>query len=127
MERSGRGVGIGGAARRRRLPARVAVLAAMLASTVAAGATNADPVLVGAGDIADCSSTGDERTATIIDGIAGDVFTAGDNVYPKSTAANYASCYGPSWGRFKPKTIPVIGNHEYGTRNEALEAAGLSE
>src|SRR3990170_4134189 len=46
--------------------------------------TSAAPaVLVGAGDIADCSSTGDEETARLLDKIDGTVFTAGDNAYPK--------------------------------------------
>jgi len=73
------------------------------------------PVLVGAGDIASCSSTGDEATANLIDGIAGTVFTAGDNAYQTGTAAEFANCYDPSWGRFKARTKPSPGNHEYYT------------
>ena len=41
-----------------------------------------DPVLVGAGDIADCDTTDDTATAALVDGIEGTVFTAGDNAYP---------------------------------------------
>ena len=40
-----------------------------------------DPVLVGAGDIGRCGSDDDEATAALLDGIAGTVFTAGDNAY----------------------------------------------
>ena len=47
----------------------------------------ADPVLVGAGDIASCSEDGDEQTAALLDKIDGTVFTLGDNVYPSGTAA----------------------------------------
>jgi PKD repeat protein len=77
--------------------------------------------LLGAGDIAGCATTGDEATATLLDGIitskaAGDsitVFTAGDNVYENATAAEYSSCYNPNWGRQKGRTRPTLGNHEY--------------
>src|SRR5688500_18878122 len=48
------------------------------ASTAAPAATTgssptADPVLVGAADIGDCGSPGDEATAALLDGIAGTV------------------------------------------------------
>jgi PKD repeat protein len=82
-------------------------------------ATPGDPVLVGAGDIADCALVEDEATATLLDGIPGTVFTAGDNAYPNGTTADYRDCYGPTWGRHKARTIPVIGNHEYGTAGAA--------
>jgi len=72
-------------------------------------------VLVGAGDIAECSSAGDPATAAILDTIPGTVFTAGDNAYPDGTATDYANCYGPSWGRHKARTRPSPGNHEYHT------------
>ncbi len=39
------------------------------------------PVLVGAGDIATCTSNNDEATAALLDTISGVVFTAGDNAY----------------------------------------------
>ena len=74
-------------------------------------------VFVGAGDIASCSSSGDEATANLLDGIAGTVFTLGDNVYQHGTDSEFASCYNPSWGRHKPRTKPAIGNHEYETPN----------
>lgn len=72
-------------------------------------------VLVGAGDIASCRSTGDEATAALLDSIPGVVFTAGDNAYESGTAGQYASCYEPSWGRHRDRTLPVAGNHDYGT------------
>ncbi len=75
-------------------------------------------VLIGAGDIASCASTGDEATAALVDSLLGEhpdalVFTAGDNVYQDGTAEEYAQCYEPSWGRFKYRTWATIGNHEY--------------
>ena len=74
-----------------------------------------DPVLVGAGDIASCSSKGDEATAALLDAIPGTVFTAGDNAYESGTASEFANCYDPSWGRHKARTRPSPGNHEYKT------------
>jgi acid phosphatase type 7 len=74
-------------------------------------------VLVGAGDIASCSSTGDEATALLLDGIAGTVFTLGDNAYSSGSATEYANCYDPTWGRQKARTRPAAGNHEYNTAN----------
>lgn len=78
-----------------------------------------DPVLVAAGDIASCSSDGDEATARLLDGIAGTVATLGDHVYDRGTAAEYADCYDPTWGRHKARTRPVPGNHDYGTPGAA--------
>lgn len=74
-----------------------------------------DPVLVGAGDIASCSSPGDEATAALLDDIAGTVFTTGDNVYERGSAAEFASCYQHSWGRHVDRTRPAAGNHDYST------------
>ncbi len=76
-------------------------------------------VLVGAGDIADCGATHDEETASLLDGIAGTVFTAGDNAYDNGSDADFQNCYEPSWGRHKARTRPVPGNHEYNTPGAA--------
>jgi 3',5'-cyclic AMP phosphodiesterase CpdA len=72
-----------------------------------------DPVLVGAGDIASCASDGDEATAALLDEVAGVVFTVGDNVYDRGTPREFATCYGPSWGRHRARTRPAPGNHDY--------------
>ncbi|PYP58838.1 MAG: hypothetical protein DMD44_06825, partial [Gemmatimonadetes bacterium] len=72
-------------------------------------------VLVGAGDIANCSSTGDEATAALLDGIQGTVFTSGDNVYPSGSSSDFANCYTPTWGRHKARTRPTPGIHDYNT------------
>src|SRR5207247_947738 len=73
---------------------------------------------VGAGDIADCttiaSAANAEATARLIDRMSDAVvFTAGDNAYFNGTAAEFANCYGPRWGRFRTRTRPSPGNHEY--------------
>jgi len=78
-----------------------------------------DPVLVGAGDIADCSSEDDEATANLLDNIPGTVFTTGDNAYLDGTATDFMNCYEPSWGRHKARTYPSAGNHDYHTEGAA--------
>ena len=73
-----------------------------------------DPVLVGAGDIADCADlSGAKATAELIEHIPGEVFTAGDDAYPSGTAEQFHNCYDPTWGRFKNRTRPSPGNHEF--------------
>ena len=75
------------------------------------------PVLVGAGDIADCLVTEDEETALLLDTIPGTVVVLGDSVYPDGSAADFTNCYDPTWGRHKDRTSPAPGNHEYQTTN----------
>jgi hypothetical protein len=73
-----------------------------------------DPVLVGAGDIASCTSSNDEATARLLDAIPGTVFTTGDNAYITTRKTrNPFPCYNASWGRHKSRTRPTPGNHEY--------------
>jgi len=80
----------------------------------AQAAAPADPVLIGAGDIADCAALGPAaKTAHLIERVEGTVFTLGDNAYGSGTPRQYDECYGPTWGRFKARTRPVVGNHEY--------------
>jgi hypothetical protein len=82
--------------------------------SAAAPAAASDPVLVGAGDIADCADlSGAEATAKLLDKIPGTVFTVGDNVYPNGTAQEFRDCYGPTWGRHKSRTRPSTGNHDF--------------
>jgi hypothetical protein len=79
-----------------------------------AGNSNSDPIFVGAGDIASCDDlSGAYATAKLIDKIPGTVFAVGDLAYPGGTDQDFANCYGPTWGRFKDRTRPAPGNHEY--------------
>lgn len=75
--------------------------------------------LLAAGDIAQCSQPGAAQTAALIEKIPGTVLAVGDLAYPKGTHADFARCYAPAWGRFKSRTLPVPGNHEYQTPNAA--------
>lgn len=78
---------------------------------VAAGATSS--VLVGAGDIASCSSSGDDATAKLLDGIAGTVFTLGDNITASGSISDFNDCYNGNWGRHKARTKPAPGEKDY--------------
>lgn len=71
------------------------------------------PVLVGAGDIAMCDSSGRIATALLLDNIAGSVFTAGDNAQLVGAESEFTECYDPTWGRHKARTHPVPGDHDY--------------
>ncbi len=73
-------------------------------------------VVVAAGDIAACHSDDDEATARLPSNIRGTVLTLGDNAYEDGTPEEFAECYDPSWGRYKARTKPTPGNHEYHTQ-----------
>ena len=89
-------------------------------------------VLVGTGDIASCTSHGDEETAALVDsilkadsaaGVEDAVMALGDNAYPGGTARDYEMCFAPSWGdsnkRIMKKIRPTPGNHEHLTNKAA--------
>ena len=80
--------------------------------TSTTAATGGDPVFVGAGDIAECDRNS-YNTDTLLQGIAGTVYTIGDNAYPNASDADFANCYAPTWGTEKARTFPALGNHEY--------------
>jgi hypothetical protein len=96
---------------------RAATLLLVLAlSTASAGAAPAPmPVtLLAVGDVASCRSTGDEATAALVRSRSGTIALLGDIVYERATAEEFARCYTPSWGPFRHRTRPALGNHEYG-------------
>jgi hypothetical protein len=74
-------------------------------------------VFVGAGDIADCENQNAELTAQLVEAIPGTVFTLGDNAYPSGAISQFVDCYHATWGRFRDRTKPVPGNHEYMTES----------
>jgi hypothetical protein len=77
------------------------------------------PVVLAAGDIASCSSTGDESTANLLDHLDGQIVTLGDHAYERGTASEFAGCYGPTWGRHRGRTHPTRGNHDIYTSGGA--------
>jgi hypothetical protein len=72
-------------------------------------------VVAVAGDIASDGS-GDEQTAAILDRIApAVVLTTGDNAYPDGALSEFRAYYEPTWGRYRMRTRPSPGNHDYHT------------
>jgi hypothetical protein len=106
------------AAAARRWGTPVGVLAPA-AVTPLGPASPSDPVLLAAGDIASCAKTGDTQTAALIAARAGFVAPLGDLVYPSGSPADYANCYGPTWGQFRSRSFPTPGTHDYLTTGAA--------
>ena len=113
-------------------------LAALLGAAGSAGAANAagpdgGPVratLFAAGDIADCRYSrppfsGAARTAALIAAGPADatVLSLGDHAYPAATATALRGCYDATWGAFRERTRPVLGNHDWWHGGERLAAA----
>ena len=71
------------------------------------------------GDIAACTSAGDEATAALLDTLPGPILTLGDTVYESGTTSEFANCFEPTWGRHKARIRPAVGNHEYLSPNAA--------
>lgn len=89
-------------------------------------------MLVGAGDISSCDNDDDDATARLVDGVLARfrraaVFTLGDNVYETGSADDFAQCYAPTWGRFRDRTYPALGNHEYVSEGAAPYYAYFAE
>jgi acid phosphatase type 7 len=110
-----------------RLVVALAAVVAMLA--VAAPARAADPVIAAAGDIA-CDPADPNYVAgfgtsgacrqrytsdLLVNAGLSAVLPLGDNQYNSGSLSNYRASYDPSWGRVKPITRPVLGNHEPGS------------
>jgi len=91
--------------------------------------TTTDPVIVVGGDVA-CAP--DDTDYNGGNGIAGhchhkvtaglisqinprNVLMVGDAQYNSGSLSNYNTVYDPSWGQYKSKTNPAVGNHDYGT------------
>lgn len=83
------------------------------------GGSEQEQTVVAAGDIVDCGNlAGSEATAKLIDKIPGTVLALGDLAYPNGSGDNF-HCYEKTWGRFKARTRPAPGNHEYHTPGAA--------
>ena len=89
------------------------------------GALAQGVTVLAAGDIAQCDRYGALHTraagtaelvgAYLARDPAARVLLLGDVVYPDGSARDFAQCYHPTWGRFKERTLPSPGNHEYRT------------
>src|SRR2546423_9539455 len=106
-----------------------AILAVMSCSSTTAPATAPPPprsaVLVGASDIATCTSPATAATARVLGTIPGTVFTAGDNL--SDTVASYANCFRPYWGRHMWRMHVALGNRDcdrFTSRSDARDYLG---
>ncbi len=79
----------------------------------------ADPVVVAAGDIAMPGGHPRRTSDRVLEQDPDAVLALGDNQYPSGRLSEYRSLYDPTWGRFKARTRPVPGNHEYATTGAA--------
>lgn len=96
-----------------------------LGNTANAADREAGIPVYAAGDIADCRyvhpkvSGAEETAALVVAEIAQNedavVLNLGDSTYPDGRPEEFTGCYHPTWGRFKNRTYPVPGNHEYKT------------
>ncbi len=79
----------------------------------------ADPVVVAAGDIAEAGGHQWLTSDRVLELDPDRVLLLGDNQYPNGELDDYRRFYHPTWGRFKARTRPVPGNHEYRTPRAA--------
>jgi len=114
-----------------------ATCAALLTAALPAAASfPADPtatargrgvLVVAAGDIAcspddkptpsSCQQGATAQLVRRIDPAA--VLTLGDTQYEQGELADYRTSYAKTWGKLRPRTYPVPGNHEYDTSGAA--------
>jgi 3',5'-cyclic AMP phosphodiesterase CpdA len=95
----------------------ILLVLALLPLHAAAQAPERVPTVLAAGDIADCSMLkGATATARLLDRLQGTILALGDTAYESGTPWEFEHCYGPTWGRHRARTRPVIGNHEVRTR-----------
>lgn len=95
------------------------------AQTATQPTPGASVTVYAAGDIADCrygpgpvypvAKTADLLFPLLQQDSAARVLALGDNAYQKGSLAEYNHCYQPTWGKFKDRTHPSPGNHEYQT------------
>ena len=74
-------------------------------------------VLVGAGNIADCSTSDSDITANILNDTPGTIFTTGNNVLGRAALIDYIKCFGQTWGKYIDRIRPSLGSSDYSTAN----------
>ena len=86
------------------------------------GSGGASVTIAAAGDIAQDGA--EKGTSDLIynDASISTVLALGDNAYNSGTIDEYNRKYDPTWGRFKSKTKPTPGNHEYYDNNRGYNS-----
>ena len=79
----------------------------------------ADPVVLAAGDIAQCNTERDSLTAHLLDSNEGTILSLGDSINLGATLQDFQNCYAPTWGRNFDRIYPIPGNHDYDTQGAA--------
>ena len=90
---------------------------------VVSAAREAPQTLIAVGDIASCSSKGDEQTAALASKLPGTIAVLGDIAYPNGSPDDFRNCFDPSWGPLVPRIKAALGNHEYNTGTAAAAIA----
>jgi hypothetical protein len=75
--------------------------------------------MIAVGDIGECGSPAVERTARLIQGLAGELVLAGDLAYMNGSMQDFLRCFDPFYSQFRNRWRPVPGNHEYNTPGAA--------
>ena len=83
-----------------------------------------DQTLIVAGNIASCTTNGDELTAQLVGAIPGAVIALGDNALPHGRPADYHGCYDPSWGRYSARTYAALGDRDFDSTGTAAGTLG---
>jgi len=95
----------------------VALKRVVCALVLSSCATFKPVTVVAAGDISLAEvSERPKLTADLVESLKPEaVIALGDLQYNDGALELFESIYGPAWGRFKDKTYPAVGNHEYKT------------
>lgn len=97
--------------------------AALLTSSAAAAQTTPPrPVLWAVGDAQSPDVAVQNQVADLIGSEPPERLLFLGDLTNGGTAAEYATLYGPSYGRFKAITAPTIGNHDWAKRAEGYDA-----
>jgi hypothetical protein len=117
-----------GATRRPAAVALIGLICVVLAAVTVLQLTGSgdDPrvvTIVGAGDIAACGRRSSARTAALVEKViaarpTARVVTFGDNANPDGTDEDFA-CFDATWGRWRDRMLPTVGNREYETPGAA--------
>ena len=73
--------------------------------------------MIAVGDVGMCGHREVAETARLVGGMPGVIAMLGDIAYMDGTERNFLDCFDPWWGRFRDRTRPVPGNHEYSSAN----------
>ena len=84
-------------------------------------------VIAAAGDISPAGGgQGDDATAALINQLPSDtqVLALGDNQYEDGCLSDFNTYYNASWGTFKSRTHPIVGNHDAHDTGCSVDANG---